>query len=104
MHKRADATHHDDAMVESSSIDPHHHHQVYTSNDAPRFSIDSSRPASAQSPLMAEEINTCENCEAPLMDARVFCSLDCAQSFSMMQVCEVHKFKFGPFLFVRNAI
>lgn len=107
MHKRVDATHHDDAMVESASIDPHNHHSLYTSNDPPRFSIESSRPASAQSPLVAEEIHTCENCEAPLMDARVFCSLDCAQSFSMMQVCGVHNCCLVSncfFSFVCNAI
>lgn len=84
------ATNHDDAIVESASIDPHAHQNLFngsqSTGDQPRFSIESSRPASAQSPLIAEELHTCENCQVALMENRVFCGLDCAQSFAMMQV------------------
>lgn len=78
--------HHEELVVDSSSIDSHAHHSAFNgiTNDAPRFSIESSRPTSIHSPIMDQEF--CENCRVPLMDNRVFCGLDCAQSFAMMQV------------------
>lgn len=88
-HRRVDSgsTIHDDAMVDSTSIDAHRNLYGHPTNDAPRFSIDSSRPASAQSPLITEELRICENCQIPMLDARVFCGIDCAQKFSLLQVC-----------------
>jgi hypothetical protein len=75
-------THHEEPVVES--IDPHPNLFNATTNGAPRFSVESSRPTSIHSPILDQEL--CENCQVPLMDNRVFCGLNCAQSFALMQV------------------